>query len=63
MYRIQITRHVLNINCKNERNYNVKFFKKHSTDEKNLQELSLILSSQSRRFEIIRPVFVGFSCK
>jgi hypothetical protein len=33
------------------------------TDENNLQELSLILSSQSRRFEIIRPAFVGFSCK
>ena len=30
------------------------------TDEKNLQELSLILASQSKMFEIIRPVFVGF---
>jgi hypothetical protein len=33
------------------------------TDENNLQELSHISSSQSRMFEIIRQVFVGFSCK
>ena len=33
------------------------------TDEKNLQELSHISVSQSRMFEIIRQVFVGFSCK
>ena len=30
------------------------------TDENNLQELSLILASQFRMFEIMRTVFVGF---
>jgi hypothetical protein len=33
------------------------------TDEKNLHELSQISSSQSRTFEIVRQVFIGFSCK
>jgi len=51
------------LTAKNERNYNIKFFKKRLNIWKKLSKLSLILSSQSRRFEIIRPVFVGFSCK
>ena len=51
------------LTAKNERNYNNKFFKKRLNRWKNLPELSLILSSQSKRIEIIRPVFICFSCK
>jgi len=57
-------RPVLNIDCKIMKGIiTPNSLKSALTDERNWQNGLIILLSQSRMFEIIRPVFVGFSCK